>query len=313
MDLLRDMALFVEVVRTRSFTAAAANLEMPASTLSRRISGLERSLGLPLLTRTTRRVDVTDAGADYFARCAHLVEEARVAHEQVGRGAQVATGTLRLSCTPDFAAFYLPPVLEDLTRQHPAVNVELDLSPRAVDLYSEPLDAAVRIGSLPDSSLVARRLGSLRRGLYAAPAYLAKTGAPDSPGDLPRHMCARLRPGEAAGTWRLLPRSNAGGEVTSVDVHVQGRFVGGSFSMVRELVLRGAGIGIIDQLIVREDVAQGRLVAVLPEWTLPDAPVHLLTVSRFMPARVRVFADMLTARLGGKVERAAKGRRPGVS
>lgn len=296
MDLLRDMALFVEVVRTRSFTAAAANLQMPASTLSRRIAGLERSLGLALLTRTTRRVDVTDAGASYFARSAHLVEEARVAHEQIRRGAEVATGTLRLSCTPDFATFYLPALLEALTRQHPAVNVELDLSPRVVDLYSEQLDAAVRIGPLPDSALVARRLGTLSRGLFATPVYLLGAGAPTSPQDLTRHMCVRLQSGAAGRAWRLSADQRQNGEPLRIEV--EGRFVAGSVSMVRELVLRGAGIGAIDELIVREDVAQGRLVRVLPDWSMAPAPVHLLTVSRFAPARVKVFGDLLAARLG---------------
>lgn len=296
MNLLRDMALFVEVVRTRSFTAAAANLDMPASTLSRRISGLERSLGLTLLTRTTRRVDVTDAGADYFARCAHLVEEARVAHEQIGQGARWATGTLRLSCTPDFAAFYLPPVLEAFTRQHPDVNVELDLSPRVVDLYGEQLDAAVRIGALPDSALVARRLGTLRRGLYAAPSYLKYAGVPTSPQDLGKHMCVRLQAGEPGQSWHL--GRSAGFDDEALHVAVGGRFAAGSVSMVRALVLRGAGIGAIDRHIVRDDLEQGRLVPVLVDWELAGSPVHLMTVSRFAPARVRIFGDLLAAQLG---------------
>lgn len=300
MDLLRDMALFVEVVRTRRFTTAADNLGMPASTLSRRIAGLERSLGLTLLTRTTRRVDVTDVGADYFARCAHLVEEARVAHEQIRCGAQRASGTLRLSCTPDFATFYLPPVLEAFTRQHPDVKVELDLSPRVVDLYGEQLDAAVRIGALPDSTLVARRLGSLRRGLFSAPSYLEISGVPRSPHDLASHMCVRLQAGEPGRVWQLTPTAGSGGGTQRVDVG--GRFAAGSVSMVRALVLRGAGIGAIDRLIARDDLAHGRLVAVLPDWELASAPIHLLTVSRFMPARVRLFGDLLSeelARLAG--------------
>jgi DNA-binding transcriptional LysR family regulator len=294
-ELLRDMGLFVEVVRTRSFTTAADNLGMPASTLSRRIARLERSLGLTLLTRTTRRVDVTDVGADYFARCAHLVEEARVAHEQIRGGAQRASGTLRLSCTPDFATLYLPSVLETFTRQHPAVNVELDLSPHVVDLYGEPLDAALRIGALPDSTLVARRIGSLRRGLFAAPSYLDASGAPASPHDLAGHMCVRLQAGEPGRVWHLMPTGAPGDEPRRVDVG--GRFAAGSVSMVRALVLRGAGIGALDRLMVRDDLEQGRLVAVLPDWELASAPVHLLTVSRFAPARVRLFGDLLSEKL----------------
>lgn len=304
LELLRDMALFVQVVRARSFTAAAANLGMPTSTLSRRIAGLERSLGLALLTRTTRRVEVTDAGADYFARSAHLVEEARVAHEQIRRGAAVATGTLRLSCTPDFATFYLPPVLEAFTRQHAAVNVELDLSPRLVDLYSEQLDAAIRFGSLPASDLVARRVGALSRALFAAPSYLRTAGVPVSPQDLSGHMCVRLQSGDAGRSWQLSPRCSDDGNALRIEV--DGRFAAGSVSMVRELVLRGAGIGALDQMIVQEDVAQGRLTTVLSDWVMSPSPVHLLTVSRFAPARVRIFGDLLIESLARTTDSMAR-------
>lgn len=293
LHLLRDMALFVEVARRRSFTAAAAHLGLPPSTLSRRIAALERSLGLALLSRSTRRVDTTDAGRDYLARCADLVEAARVAHEAVGRGTQTVTGTLRLSCTPDFAGFYLPALLEALTREHPALDVELDLSPRAVDLRTESLDAAVRIGALPDSALVARPLGHLRRGFYAAPSYLDAAGAPQDPDELGDHMAVRLQGGEAGQRWRLRPAS--GGPVR--EVAVRGRFAAGSLGMVRELVLRGAGIGALDEAMAAADLREGRLRRVLPGWSLTDAPVHLLTVSRYVPARVRVFGDRLAARL----------------
>ncbi|MFY7867091.1 LysR family transcriptional regulator [Roseateles sp.] len=298
LDLLRDMALFVEVVRKRSFTAAAAALDMPASTLSRRISTLERSLGLSLLSRTTRRVEMTESGAAYYARCVPLVEAAQVAHEQIRQGSEWATGTLRLSCSPDFAAFYLPEVLEAYTRQHEGLSVELDLTPRVVDLYSEALDAAVRIGRLSDSSLVARRLGALGRGLYASPDYLAMAGQPRSPEELAQHMGVALKAGEANKRWRLRPVSaSAPRPGSSVEVEVRSRFAAGSVTMVQALVLRGAGIGVLDHLMSREALRRGQLVRVLPEWAVPDAEIYLLTVSRFVPARVRLFGDLLQARL----------------
>lgn len=327
-DLLRDMALFVEVAQSRSFTRAALELGVETSTVSRRVAALERDLGLPLFSRTTRRVELTQAGSDYLAQCLPLVEAARVAHESVGRGAQEATGTLRLSCTPDFAVIYLPPVLEAYTRRHPQVNVELDLSPRAVDLHGEPIDAALRIGPLADSSLVARPVGWLARGVYASPAYLRLAGLPQRPSDLAHHMAVRLRGGEAARQWRFGRREVAHGNrgaghvgaarrgaaemgaagVAATDavaqeavaeevVTVSGRFAAGSVSMVRELVLRGAGVGLLDERLVAADVSAGHLQRVLQDWTIPPAPVHLLTVSRFVPARVRLFAQMLAEAL----------------
>lgn len=292
MELLRDMALFVEVVNTRSFTRAAAKLGMPASTLSRRISGLERRLGLRLLNRTTRRVEVNEAGAAYHARCAPLIEEALLAHEQLADTVAVARGTLRLACSADFATLYLPTLLVAFTRAHPAVSVELDLSTRMADLLGDRVDAALRMGALADSALVARPIAALRLGLYAAPSYFAVAPVPDHPEALARHMCIRMRSGEAQSFWRL-SRTVHGGKDESHRVPINGRFVANSVSMIRQLTLLGAGIGVVDARMARDDVAQGRLVPVLQGWNLPPVALTLLTASRLMPARVRLFGDFL--------------------
>lgn len=291
MQLLRDIALFVEVVNTKSFKGAAENLDMPPSTLSRRIASLEREIGLRLLSRTTRRVDVTEAGAAYYARCAALVEEARVAHEQLAETVNVAKGTLRIACTSDFATQYLTPVIVAFTQRYPQVNVELSLSSRAEDLLVENLDMALRIGRLPDSTLVARRVATLQLGLYAAPSYLAVATAPDHPDELKQHMCIRMRADEGGSTWRLSRRT---GSQSSVSVRVTGRFVVSSNLMIRQLTLMGAGIGVIDQTVAAaEGVQSGQLVPVLSEWRLAPVPLHMLTSSRLVPARVRLFGEVL--------------------
>jgi DNA-binding transcriptional LysR family regulator len=288
MQLLRDIELFVEVVNARSFSKAAQRLDMPTSTLSRRISEMERTLGLRLLNRTTRKVDVTEAGATYFARCAHLIDEARVAHENLSATSQIPQGTLRLACTPDFAALYLPDLLVRFAQQHPAVEVELDLSSRRVDLTSEQVDAALRIGDMPDSGLVSRCLGWLQHQLFAAPSYLLQHGAPLVPQDLRSHATVRVRPGVEGSRWVLLDGSG-GREV----VAVQARFTAGSVAMARELAIRGAGIVAIDQHAAHHDVQTGRLKPVLVDWQVAPVPLHLVTASRLMPARVRAFANAL--------------------
>jgi len=290
---LRDMALYVEVVNARGFTRAAARLGMPASTLSRRVSTLERRLGLRLLNRTTRRVELTEAGAAYYARCAPLVEEALLVHEQLAETVAVARGTLRLACSNDFATLYLPRLLVEFTRAHPAVNVALDLSPHAADLLAGDVDAALRMGTLADSALIARPIALLRIGLYAAPSYLDVAPAPEHPDALAGHMCVRMRSDPAQSSWRL-SRSAPQGHEASHRVAVDGRFVANSIAMVRQLTLLGAGIGAIDERMARDDVAQGRLVPVLPGWSLDAVALTLLTTSRQMPARVRLFADLLT-------------------
>ena len=296
MQQLWDIALFVEVVRTRSFTKAAARLGMPPSTLSRRIAALERGVGLRLLNRTTRRVDVNEAGAAYYARCAPLVDEARVAHEQLAQTVHVAKGTLRLACSADFATLYLAPLLIEFTQIHPQVNVELDLSQRLVDLLAENVDAALRIGPLRDSTLIARPIARLQLGMYAAPSYFAIAQTPREPEDLKRHVCIRMRSDERGSTWRLTRHPASGAALQTRTVAVQGRFVVSSVSLIRQLTLRGAGIGVIDESMAADDVAHGRLHRVLPEWRLPMAAVNLLTPSRLMPARVRLFGEFLSTK-----------------
>lgn len=300
MELLRDIALFVEVVHTKSFKRAAENLGLPPSTLSRRISGLERDVGLRLLNRSTRRVDVTEAGAAYFARCAHLVEELRVAHEQLAETVNVAKGTLRVACTPDFATQYLVPMVVEFTKRHPQVNVELALSSRAEDLQAENLDCALRIGRLPDSALVARRIATLHLGLYASPDYIATASSPKHPADLAQHVCIRMQGDERGSNWRLRERDESSPR-REVLVPVTGRFVVSSMQMIRQLTLQGAGIGIIDQQVAAEDVSAGRLLPVLPSWQLAPVPLHMLTASRLLPARVRLFGDLLSQLLPCKL------------
>lgn len=293
MQLLRDIALFVEVVNTKSFTTAALHLEIPPSTLSRRIRGLEQQIGLRLLNRTTRRVDVTEAGAAYYAKCAHLVEEARVAHEDLLDNYTQAKGTLRLSCSADFANHYLPEVLTQYTQRYPQVSVELDLTSRVVDLVAENFDAALRFGKLPDSGLVAKTIARLQPMLVASPAYLQNAPALAKPEQLTQHMCIRMHSRESGSRWKLRRRSN--GEIKVIPV--QGRFVIGSVALNKKLALKGAGIAVIDQALVQEEIQNGQLVQVLPQWALLPAELHLLTPSRLMPARVRLFGEMLVASL----------------
>jgi DNA-binding transcriptional LysR family regulator len=296
---LSDIALFVEVVNTRSFSRAAERLDLPASTLSRRIAKLETAIGSRLLNRTTRRVELTEMGSAYYARCSPLVEEARQAHADLAVLQDRVSGVLRLSCTPEFASLYLPEPLLAFTRRHADVGVELDLSARYADLFSEQLDAAIRLGPTTEASLVTRRLGQLGRALYASPDYLAGKPRPQEPQDLADHLLVGLRRSLAQPQWHL-QRREAEVSSSSLSVPVQARFVAGSMGMQRELVLRGAGIAALDELLVAPDVAAGRLLPVLPAWRLRPVPVYLVTVSRLMPARLRQFLPLLEAQLRGE-------------
>jgi DNA-binding transcriptional LysR family regulator len=301
MQLMRDVELFVEVVATRSFTRAAQRLDMPMSTLSRRISQLEKGLGVRLLNRTTRKVEPTEAGASYFKRCAHLIEEVRLAHESLTEVAHRARGTLRLSCTADFATLYLPDVLVAFAKANPETQVELDLSSRRLDLISENVDAAIRIGPLTDSGLIARRVGTLASWLVASPAYLRANSTPHTPGDLATHAFVRLRGFGNRSPWTLQPTSEKG---NSFSFEAPSRFSAGSMAMARELLLRGAGIGLVDARMVSNDIQQGTLRRVLPQWQGPATPLNLVTASRLWPARLARFAEELAKGLDQSISRA---------
>lgn len=159
MELLNDMALFVEVAHTRSFRRAADATGVPNSTLSRRISALEKAIGLRLLHRTTRRVELTEAGQLYYERCRRIVEEARLAHEQLGELLAQPSGVLRASLPVDFATIYMAPLVAEFARRYPGIAFDFDLTPRRVDLVAEPYDVAIRMGELTDSNLVAQLAG----------------------------------------------------------------------------------------------------------------------------------------------------------
>lgn len=215
MELLNDMALFVEVVKAKGFRAAAEAMGMPNSTLSRRIRALEKAIGLRLLHRTTRKIELTEAGQIYFERCKRIVDEARLAHEQLGEILAQPSGGLRASLPVDFAVTYLAPLIAEFAGLYPGITFDFDLTPRRVDMISEPFDVAIRMGESENSQLIARMLASLTPRPYASPGYLERSGEPDEPADLERHECLGIL---RSGSWKLHDGKR------SATVSVGGRF-----------------------------------------------------------------------------------------
>jgi DNA-binding transcriptional LysR family regulator len=291
MELLNDMALFVEVVRTRSFRRAAEAMGMPSSTLSRRISGLEKAIGLRLLHRTTRKIELTEAGLLYFERCQRIVDEARLAHEQLGEMLAQPTGLLRASMPVDFANIYLAPLIAEFAGFYPGISFEFDLTPRRVDLVSEPVDVVIRMGEPPDSNLIARPLARLPRYVYASPRYLERCGEPMHPTDLTRHECLRLKTAKT-DVWAL-----HSGEDT-LEISISGRFQLNSVGMLRRLATLDLGIVIMEREIVADDLASGSLRRVLPQWQASAVPVYAITETRLLPAKTQRFIEFLRDRLG---------------
>ncbi|GLR88604.1 LysR family transcriptional regulator [Bradyrhizobium iriomotense] len=289
MDHLNDMALFVEVVKARSFRRAADAIGVPNSTLSRRISALEKAVGLQLLNRTTRKIELTEAGQLYFERSKRIVEEARLAHEQLGEMVAQPNGVLRVSLPVDFAAIYLTPLLSEFATHYPGISFELDLTPRRVDLVGEPFDVAIRMGELSDSGLIARLLARVPRHLYASPRYLKQAGEPKEPGELAQHECLCM---PRTASWTL----QAG--TKKRDIAVKGRFTLNSVGMICRLAVHDQGIALLSEAIAAEDVARGRLRRVLPKWQASPISVYAITATRLLPAKTQRFIEFLQTRLG---------------
>ncbi len=287
MDVFRNMELFIEVAACGGFRAAADSLGLPNSSVSRRIADLERDIGLRLFNRSTRRVELTEAGRLYYDRCRRIVDEARLAHEALSDMVSQPSGVIRASVPVDFALIYLSDLLSDFTRAYPGITLHLDVSPRQSDLVAEPLDVTIRIGLPAEPNLIARKLVEVPVGLYASPAYLAASGQPTDPQDLLSHTCLRI----ANRPWHLQRLSNA------MQVAVTGPVTANNVGLLHRLALRDGGIVSLPTALAEPEVAAGKLAPVLPEWRPPKVAVYALTETERLPAKVRVLIDYLTARL----------------
>jgi DNA-binding transcriptional LysR family regulator len=289
---LNDIALFVEVAQRKNFVHAAEALSIPSATLSRRVTELERRIGMQLLTRTTRRIELTEAGAVYFERCRHIVEEARIAHDQLHDMAVQPKGRLRVSIPASLAQLLLPLVIKEFSQQYPDIECDFDLSMRTVDPISNPFDVALRFGQQPDSTLISRQVVLMAQQLYASTDYLATHGEPRTPADLSHHDCLRPTAGDSPSHWHL----HSGERLERVQVF--GRLAANNIAMLARLAARGMGITPLPIFDVMEKaIARIGLVRVLPNWSLAPLPLFALLPSRTMPAKTRVFVEFIQSRM----------------
>ena len=288
MDYLNDMALFVEVVKANGFRQAAAILGMPNSTLSRRIGFLEKSIGLRLLHRTTRKIELTEAGQVYYDRSKRIVDEARIAHEELGEMVARPTGLLRVSLAVDFATTYLAPLLPEFRELYPGITFDLDLSPRNVDLVGEPYDLAIRMAAPEGSDLITRVIARVSSRLYAASGYLLAHGEPSSPADLQHHQCLTM---STMQTWKMRFGNDR------FEAKVGSDFKTNSVAMIRTLATLDMGIVFLPERIVSDEVSSGKLRQVLPDWVGLPSLVYAVTETRLLPAKTQRFIEFLQDRL----------------
>jgi DNA-binding transcriptional LysR family regulator len=291
-----DLLLFARVADAGSFTRAGERLGLPKSTVSRRVAMLEARLGERLLLRTTRKLVVTDFGHAVLAHAHQVVSEVEAA-ESLAQHRQIEpSGRLRVSMPSDFANIVLGPLLASFIEAHPAISLEIDLTPRRVDLIGENFDLAIRMGDLTDdASLAARRLAAFTTGLYASPAYLKRRGTPRDPQALAEHDTLRIlmRNGEAQ-RW-LLSNGTARCEGTP-----PGRATANAPELLMVLARADAGIAALADHFAQHYVRNGELVPVLPAWKLPPADAWAVFPGRrLMPARTRAFIDALQAKFSG--------------
>jgi DNA-binding transcriptional LysR family regulator len=292
---LNDIRLFAEVVRRGAVTRGAAALGMPVATVSRRLSALEREVGARLIERSARRFELTDAGRAYHAAAARVVEDIELASAQVSGLTGKPAGQLRVAAPSDFAIAFMAGPITSFASQYPDISISLDLSPRRVDLLGEGFDLAVRMGELKDSQLVSRKLTTLSRSLYASPRYLAETGQLDKPDALLRCRMVTL---EAYGSYANLALQRIDRPATKRAIPVAGHVTVNSMTMLRQLLLAGAGIALVPDRLMAADVLSGNAVKVLAQWQAPPVEAHLLFRSRsLLPQRVRLFIDHLVTHL----------------
>jgi len=297
MTRLDAMAVFAQVVEAESFSAAARELGVAKSSVSKQISRLEDELGVRLLNRTTRRLSLTEAGQTFYQGCQRVVAEAAAAESAVTHLAAAPRGRLSVGAPMSFGLRHISPVLPLLLGRCPELTVDLALNDRFVDLVEEGFDVGVRIAHLKDSSLVARRLAPSRSVLCAAPEYLAAHGMPRTVEDLSAHECLLYSYQVSGGKWRF------DGPNGRRELRVQGRLRANSGESVLAAALAGFGIARLPSFICGDALRDGRLIRLLPDWIDPFEPVinAIYPASRNLSPKVRVFIDFLVEQFGGDV------------
>jgi DNA-binding transcriptional LysR family regulator len=290
---LNEIVVFAKVVETGGFTAAAAALGLPKSTVSRKVAQLEERLDARLLQRSSRKLGLTEVGRAYYERCQRIVADIAAAEQLVADLQESPRGLLRVTAPVDVGGQYLGGLIAEFLAGQPEIAVELLLTDRVVDLIEERLDLGVRFGPLPDSNLVARRLGGIRTYLVASPAYLARRGAPAHPDDLAAHDLVGFVPVSRLRRWRL-----AGPRGMRVELSLPGRLTTNGMFAVRDAVRAGLGITLLGDFAVAEDLAAGRLARVLPGWHGDDGELFAVYPStRNASPKLKAFLAFLAARL----------------
>lgn len=292
---LEDMRAFVEVVETGGFSRAAQRLGLAKSIVSRRVGRLEDELGVRLLSRTTRGVAPTEAGAEFKLRAEQILADLDAARDAVAQHGDEIVGRLRIAAPLSFGLRHLAPLFAELARRHPRLSLEVSYSDAFVDIIAERFDCAVRLGNLPDSSLVARRIAPLYGAICATPAYWEEHGRPHTPDDLLRHECLVQSSSRQAATWRFQVGKRW------ITIHPQGRFRSDNGEAVLQAALAGIGVALLPTFLCGDHFVTGELEPVLRDYALPEAALYLVRPpGGSPPGKIRALSEILQERFGGE-------------
>ena len=305
-DRLNGMRVFAKVVEAKSFSAAAEELGMSKSLVSRHVSALERALSVKLLNRTTRRLSLTEAGAVFYEHCARIVQEAELAVERLSRTQSEPAGLVKVTAAQAFAVRHVLPALSEFHRKYPKIRVKLSCSNRPLDLGDEGFDLGIRVSFGPDPNLVARKLAPNRAVVCASPVYLERHGTPRRIEDLRQHECVLFPALAPKGVWTLRRDGR------KYSVPVTGVLETDEMDAVHSAVIAGLGIGILPLYMVGDALQQKQLVPLLREFqVVPESTIYLVYLpNRTLPSRVRVLIDFLVDRFGADSERLSISERP---
>ncbi len=288
MDKFQEMRVFAGVVDAGSFVGAADALGMSKAAVSRHVSDLEQRLGVRLMQRTTRKLSLTQEGEVFLARCRDILASIEESEAELSTRAASASGLLKVSVPVSFATKHLAPLWSDFLAAHPRLTLDVHLADRVVDLVDEGFDLAVRIARLPDSSLVSRKLAATRLVLCAAPSYLRRRGTPQHPDDLAAHDVIGYSLLSTPGQWML---QGPDGPVT---VKIRPRLWTNNGDTSVAAAVRGAGIDLQPTFLIADELADGRLVQVLPAWQAVELGIYAVYPSRkFVLPKVRALVNFL--------------------
>lgn len=294
MDRFDNMRAFAKVVKSGSFTGAAALLGISASMVSQHVKDLEERLGVRLLNRTTRKVSLTEVGRAYYERCTGLLTDLEETERAVSDMHAAPRGDLRVNATPCLGAYCLGPAIADFAARFPNISVELMVSDRLVDMIEEGFDVSVRCDPLSNSSLIARHLAPCRLVVCGAPSYFEKHGMPRTPADLKAHNCLTVA-GSGLSYYRVWHLTAADG--TALNFSPVGNLRTNSAAVLKMAALAGRGLVCLPTFIIGDALESGRLVTVLDDYLLPPLMVRALYPhNRHLSAKVRAFVDFLAAR-----------------